>query len=69
MHLTGSIEYREYEDRDGQKKYITEIVMKFNATLTLLGDARSDDDGGDRTAPVERPRPALRDELNDEIPF
>ena len=74
VYVEGKLETREYE-KDGQKRYSTEITIRnFGGELTLLdgkgtpaGDApRMDDD-----APVSS-RPALsasKSPLDDEIPF
>jgi single-strand DNA-binding protein len=74
VYLEGQLQSRKYNDKDGQEKYTTEIVLtRFRGELVLL-DARSD--SGDR---AERPVPAMagagesrsfqRDDLDDEIPF
>lgn len=61
IYLEGRIESRSYEDKDGQKKYITEIVCE-GANVILLGGGagrgESTDAGGDYDRPVSMPRSA-----------
>src|ERR1700678_2763078 len=65
IYLEGRIESRSYEDKEGQKKYITEIVCDAN-NLVLLGGGAGDrgdsgpDSGGDFAQPVSMPRSAQR---------
>jgi single-strand DNA-binding protein len=55
VYLEGSLQTRKYQDKDGQEKYSTEIVLQnFNSTLVMLdraggggGDFGGDDAGGD----------------------
>ncbi len=75
VYIEGKLETREYE-KDGQKRYSTEITIRqFGGELTLLdgksgatGDApRMDDD-----TPQASSRPAIlssKNPLDDEIPF
>jgi single-strand DNA-binding protein len=62
VFLEGRIETRSYEDKEGQKKYITEIVCD-GINIMLLGGGgggRGDapDPGGDFDRPVSMPRSA-----------
>jgi single-strand DNA-binding protein len=56
VYIEGSLQTRKYQDKDGQEKYSTEIVLQnFNSTLVMLdsraggggGDFGGDDAGGD----------------------
>ncbi len=85
VYLEGSLQTRKYQDKSGQERQTTEVVLqKFRGELTLL-DGRSgggsddravDDGGGDfgRASPMER-RPAVAgggrqmSDLDDDIPF
>jgi single-strand DNA-binding protein len=79
--VEGRIEYREYTDKDGNKRNSTEIVLqRFNGELKLLSakDERSDDGAPreQRSAPREsgagngagRPRSTAA-AIDDDIPF
>jgi single-strand DNA-binding protein len=84
VYLEGSLQTRKWQDKDGQDRYSTEVVLQgFNSQLTMLdraggggGGAASGDDFGSSgpSAPRER-KPALagaggkRDDMDDEIPF
>lgn len=80
VYLAGKLATRKWQDRDGNDRYSTEVVLQaFDATLILLGDGRKapseDDYGTTRTADrgattrqaIDRTRVA--DELDDDIPF
>lgn len=84
IYLEGQLETRKWQDKDGQDRYTTEIVLRnFNSTLVML-DAKGGEGGGfasssQRTndmdhAPAQQrdsyaSSPAPVDELEDEIPF
>lgn len=49
VYLEGQLETRKWQDKDGNDKYSTEVVLRnFNSTLTML-DGRNEG-GGDRGA-------------------
>ena len=63
IYLEGRIESRSYEDKEGQKKYITEVVCEANNIVLLGGSDRGDsvgDPSGDFAQPVSMPRSAQR---------
>ena len=80
-YIEGAMQYREYDDANGQKQKIAEVVLqRFRGALTLLdraegGGGRSDfgDDtggyagGGSRTQ--SKPQPAFDTDLDDDVPF
>jgi len=83
VYLEGSLQTRKWQDKDGQDRYSTEVVLQgFNSQLTML-DSRgggaadtSNSDFGSSGPSVSRERkPALagaggkRDDMDDEIPF
>jgi single-strand DNA-binding protein len=83
VYLEGALQTRKWQDKDGQDRYSTEVVLQgFNAQLTMLdrvgggGDVAGDDAGGDfgASGPGAR-KPAIaaaggkRGDLDDEIPF
>jgi single-strand DNA-binding protein len=61
IYLEGRIENRSYEDKEGQKKYITEIVCE-GINLILLGGGsgrgEAPEGPGDYDRPVSMPRSA-----------
>jgi single-strand DNA-binding protein len=83
VYLEGQLQTRKWQDKDGQDKYSTEVVLQgFNSQLTMLDKSGS---GGDMGAggssedfgspgPTAR-KPAMagaggrRDDMDDEIPF
>jgi single-strand DNA-binding protein len=83
VYLEGALQTRKWQDKDGQDRYSTEVVLQgFNSQLTMLdraggGGAAADDDFGSSGTGVQRERkPAMagagggkRDDMDDEIPF
>ena len=72
VYLEGQLQTRKYNDKDGQERTSTEVVLpRFRGELTLL-DSRGEG-GGRSMAPAGGPaEPAgsfERNELDDEIPF
>jgi single-strand DNA-binding protein len=84
VYLEGALQTRKWQDKDGQDKYSTEVVLQgFNSQLTMLdgrgggGGAEAGEGGGDfgSPGPTASRRPAAaaagnrRDDMDDEIPF
>jgi single-strand DNA-binding protein len=85
VYLEGALQTRKWQDKDGQDKYSTEVVLQgFNSQLTMLdgrgagaGGGAGDEMGGDFGSPgptaARRPAAATaggrRDDMDDEIPF
>ena len=83
VYLEGALQTRKWQDKDGQDKYSTEVVLQgFNSQLTMLdtrggGGGASADEGGDfgSPGPTASRKPAMaggggkRDDMDDEIPF
>ena len=84
IYLEGQLQTRKWQDKDGQDRYSTEVVLQgFNSQLTMLdraggggssGDMASDDFGSQGAS--QRRQPAMagggggkRDDMDDEIPF
>jgi single-strand DNA-binding protein len=63
IYLEGRLESRSYEDKDGQKRYITEVVCE-GASVILLGGTGGRGDvsepGGEYDRVVSMPRSAQR---------
>jgi single-strand DNA-binding protein len=76
VYLEGQLQTRKWQDKDGQDKYSTEVVLQgFNATLTML-DGRGEGGGGSRDEyePAGMGRGGgggggMGPDLNDDIPF
>ena len=84
VYLEGALQTRKWQDKDGQDRYSTEVVLQgFNSQLTML-DTRggggasadsSDDFGSSGTSMPRERKPAMasaggkRDDMDDEIPF
>lgn len=64
VYIEGTIENRSYE-KDGQTKYISEIVLRdYGSTLTML-DSRKDGPSAHDTAKADgyQPQPEVEDEI------
>ncbi len=64
VYIEGRIKNRSWEDKEGHKKYITEIVAE---NFTLLGP-RTNSDGGDHHDDVSTHKQSDQ-EVNDDLPF
>ncbi len=83
IYLEGALQTRKWQDKDGNDRYSTEVVLQgFNSQLTMLdraggGGAGAGDDFGASGTGVQRERkPAFAgagagksDDMDDEIPF
>lgn len=76
LYIEGKLQTRKWQDRDGNDKYTTEVVLQGpNCVLTML-DSRQDGErsgGQNRTGDYDRNQDAGRAQggfdLDDEIPF
>ncbi len=76
VYLEGKLQTREWE-KDGLKRFTTEVVLQFNAALTMLDRKGDDDDAAEpstqsklgSTAAAGGKSPAGRGDMDDEIPF
>lgn len=50
VYLEGAIENRTYEDKEGVKKNISEVVVGMGGKMVLLGDSRARENGNDGAA-------------------
>lgn len=73
--IQGKITTRKWQDKDGNDRYTTEIVIEnFNGRLTLEG-GKSDGDGEAKERPAQSSAPkgggggSLASQLDDDIPF
>lgn len=80
VYIEGAIQSREYTDRDGNKKYTTEIVIEaFRGQLILLGGKDGangrpsaegpEDYGSTRTRSSSGPSKSTGELIDDSIPF
>ena len=81
VYLEGALQTRKWQDKDGNDRYSTEVVLQgFNSALTMLdraggGGSEAGDDFGSSGPSASRARqPAMagagkRDDMDDEIPF
>ena len=66
VYVEGQLETRKWQDRDGNDRYSTEVVLRpFRSELVLLGDRQ--DDG--ESEPVEKPGSDVDSTADDDIPF
>jgi len=62
LYIEGRIEYRQYEDKDKQTRYVTEVNVR---EVILLGGGRGGEDGGMRPARGGASKPAATDSFDD----
>ena len=72
VYVEGSLQTRKFEDRNGQDKYITEVVLqRFNGELTMLDSPKDnqsqDRDPGRQAPPSSAPKEDF--DPDDGIPF
>ncbi len=68
VYIEGKLQTREWEDRDGNKRYTTEIVA---SNMQMLGsrDSGSGEKRSDAYQPPGMPRPPDTEDKEDDIPF
>ena len=62
VYIEGRLQYRDYEDKSGNKRYVTEIVVN---DLVMLGSRQ---DGGEREESTPGAPPVVSEE-KDDLPF
>jgi single-strand DNA-binding protein len=58
LYVEGRIEYRQYQDKDGQTRYVTEINVRDLLLLGSRGASTDSDAGSGASAPRSRPAAA-----------
>lgn len=67
VYIEGQLQTREWTDKDGSKRYTTEIVIgKFKGELTLLSEGKQREARAESQQAVKR---SFADDLEDDIPF
>jgi len=66
VYLEGRLQTRQWEDRDGNKRYTTEVVAE---QVQFLGGGRGGGGGGSDGPPAPNDRDAPPDMGDDDIPF
>lgn len=70
VYIEGQIQTREYTDKDGVQRKVTEVVLpRFNGHLTLLDSAKDGAQAHQETTSDTGRRTSMKDYLNDEMPF
>jgi len=72
VYIEGRIQNRSYDDRDGNKRYITEIVANEMQMLSRSGDQGGGSGGGRPTTPTEESSSGPQEppfNPDDDIPF
>jgi len=69
VFVEGEIRTRNYEDKEGVKRYVTEIIARDVRFLGSRGDRDSQSGGGDFGAPTDPPGGFEETASDEEIPF
>ena len=64
LALTGSLQIRQYEDKEGNKRSMTEVLVD---NITFIGGATTVNTTGAAVAPINKNTPASN--IDDEFPF
>lgn len=69
VYLEGAIQTREYTDKDGNQRKVTEVVLpRFRGELTLL-DSKEDSRDSQEDYRENRATGSLSEQLNDDLPW
>ena len=66
VYIEGRISNRSYDDKEGNKKYISEVVVQ---NFTFLGSRDSGSKGAPSPAPEEAPNQTVPPDAEDDLPF
>jgi single-strand DNA-binding protein len=70
LAVKGAVEYREWTDKDGQKRMSTEIVVGMKGEIELLGGKQSERSNDESEKPKSTaPAKTFAHDLEDDIPF
>ena len=65
IYVEGKLKTRSYDDKDGVKKYITEVLAD---NFTMLG-GKKDNEGSSSTGSAMNQEVSIEDEPSDDLPF
>lgn len=68
IYIEGRIDNRSYDDKDGNKRYVSEVVLQ---NFQFLGDRGASDGSAPAEVPADKPadKPASSGESDDDLPF
>ena len=69
LYLEGRLQYRNYDDKNGVKRFVTEIVMDEMVMLDSKGAAPSNLPAGQAGEPAPMQAPESKAEKADDLPF
>lgn len=82
VHVTGQLQTRKWQDQNGNDRYTTEVVLKFDGKLKLMpsgerngegggggGQSRNDSGGGNNSGRSQSQSRNFSQDLDDDIPF
>ena len=74
IYIEGKLQTRKWQDRDGNDRYTTEIVVGMGGNLTMLDGAKGYQSGGKNTASEygysnQQSAAKVVDDLDDDVPF
>ena len=67
LYIEGQLETRKWQDNSGADKYSTEVVLRFNGVLKMLG-SKSDKQDASKQQTAQQDMSGF-DDLDDDIPF
>ncbi|MCW5908109.1 MAG: single-stranded DNA-binding protein [Chitinophagales bacterium] len=69
IFVEGKIRTRSYDDKDGNKRYITEIVVETFRMLDKKSDGASSDSGGAYAPTANQESASVAPAVDDDLPF
>jgi len=69
IYLEGRLQYRTYDDKNGVKRYVTEIVMNEMVMLDSRGGGGQSGGAGQETSTYSGPQEAPMPDPADDLPF
>jgi single-strand DNA-binding protein len=70
VYVEGQLQTREYTDKDGNQRKVTEVVLpRYRGEITLLDNNRHDGEKREERQPAQQQGNRLSNDLDGEIPF